>query len=111
MQFPGIGDPLQNVLHQSSKNGGESESGEVSSVEISSARLGSGSRAAAASGGGARRSILGSRVSLGSLALVGTSNDLVGFGLVKAVAAEVAGALQVELALDVLELGHAHSAI
>lgn len=110
MRFPSLGHPLQNVLHQSSKNGGESESREVSSVEVSSIGLGSGSRAAAASGG-ARRSILGGRVRLSSLALVGTANDLVIMGLVKGVAAEVAGALQVELALDVLEFGHAHSAI
>jgi hypothetical protein len=110
MQIPDIGHPLQNVLHQSSENGGESESGEVSSVEISSARLGSRSRAAAASGG-ARRSVLSSRVGLRRLAIVDTFNDFVFFGLVKAAAAEVAGALQVELAPDVLELGHGHSAI
>jgi hypothetical protein len=105
-----IDHPLQNVLHQSSEDGSESESGQVSSVQISSARLGSGRRAAAASGG-AGSAVLGGRVGLRRLALVDTFNDFIVFGLVIEAAAEVAGALQVELAPDVLELGHAHSVI
>lgn len=95
---------LQSVLDESTEDGGQTHGGHVGNVDGGSALAGrGGSAAAAASAAGTGRTVLGGRVRLFGLAFVFATDGLVIRELFEGIAAEVAGALHVEAATDILQ--------